>query len=183
MNRSSLIIFASGLSLFGALPLAAQEPVQPPAAPAAPVTETAPSPPSNTPFTDPPAEAKADSTRGEEARDGGLAIETDILIVRVLGPWSQDDKSGFSRAVGRVTEGNLELFVQWISDEGEIVQTRAVEQDAETPQLALASVRSETGDDESAAYFDTPEDNEGFRETFVLIVGAPGQARFGPATN
>jgi hypothetical protein len=196
ISRSVLaLVLASGLI---APPSLAQTPPTAPATrtePAAPAPSgadqggapqpsapQAPTPESATPFSDPPP-AEADKDAAESSADEGLGVPTDILMVRVLGPWAADGSSGFSRAIGKVSSGTLQLYVQWVSDEGEIIQTHEIEQEAETPQLALASVRSETGDEESAVYFDTPQDDQGFRETFVLIVGAPGSARFGPATN
>lgn len=152
----------------------------PPPAPQ-PTAPQAATPDAATPFSD--IKAAPNSADADNSADAGLGIPTDILMVRVLGPWAADGGTGFSRAIGRVSAGALQLYVQWVSDEGEIIQTQEIEQESETPQLALASVRSETGDEESAVYFDTPQDEQGFRETFVLIVGAPGSASFGPATN
>jgi hypothetical protein len=111
------------------------------------------------------------------------SVPTDVVMVRVVGPWDADGRKGFSRLVASAFGGQLSMTVQWISDTGEIVATQELEGSAEAPQLALATVRAENGKDNSAVYFDTPEDAQGFRETFVLIVGQPGDARFGPATN
>ncbi|MFC5068293.1 hypothetical protein [Flaviflagellibacter deserti] len=111
------------------------------------------------------------------------SVPTDVVMVRVVGPWEADGRKGFSRLVATAFGGQLSMHVQWISDAGEIVATQELEGSAEAPQLALATVRAENGKDNSAVYFDTPEDAQGFRETFVLIVGQPGDARFGPATN
>ncbi|MDX6807601.1 hypothetical protein [Terrihabitans rhizophilus] len=201
-SRSVLaLVLLSGLIASPSLaqtPPAAPSTVTGPAAPAdpapSPPAATAPAPAPQptapqaatpdaaTPFSDIKA-APNSADQDSNSADAGLGIPTDILMVRVLGPWAADGGSGFSRAIGKVSAGALQLYVQWISDEGEIIQTQEIEQESETPQLALASVRSETGDEESAVYFDTPQDEQGFRETFVLIVGAPGTARFGPATN
>jgi hypothetical protein len=111
------------------------------------------------------------------------SVPTDVVMVRVVGPWEADSRKGFSRLIATAFGGQLSMHVQWISDTGEIVATQELEGSAEAPQLALATVRAENGKENSAVYFDTPEDAQGFRETFVLIVGAPGDARFGPATN
>ncbi len=111
------------------------------------------------------------------------SVPTDVVMVRIVGPWEADGRKGFSRLVATAFGGQLSMHVQWISDTGEIVATRELEGSAEAPQLALATVRAENGKENSAVYFDTPEDAQGFRETFVLIVGQPDDARFGPATN
>jgi hypothetical protein len=212
MTRSvRLTLVASGLALASTLPVLAQgttpQPVPPAASnPAAPQPATPDAPPALT-SPEAPAEAappapaasdtapavsetspfsstaaKADPALGS-TRVAPLNIPTDIVIVRVLGPWSAEGKTGFSRTIGKVSAGNLSLYVEWVTDEGDVVETTQIEESAETPQLALATIRSDTGDEESEVYFETPEDAQGFRETFVLMVGKPGDARFGPATN
>jgi hypothetical protein len=205
MTRSvRLTLVASGLALAMAVPALSQgttPQAAPPAAaePAAPeqsAPATPEAPPANSPETPAPDASPPESGENSpfSSQAGAptalgstdvpaLEIPTDIVIVRVLGPWTAEGKSGFSRAVGKVSAGDLSLYVEWITDDGEVVRTTQIEESAETPQLALATIRSETGDEDSAAYFETPEDAQGFREIFVLIVGEPGNARFGPATN
>lgn len=112
-----------------------------------------------------------------------LAISTDIVLLRVVGPWTDEDQRGFSRVIARVSGGQLNLFVQWIKADGKAIETAEVDGAQHVPQLALSEIRIEAGDEDSAVYFDTPRDSQGFRETYVLIIERPGQARFGPATN
>ena len=112
-----------------------------------------------------------------------LNISSEIVLLRVVGPWKEDDRQGFSRVVARVSGGELKLYVQWIDQAGEIAQSAEVDGAEGVPQLALAETRVDAGAEDSAVYFDTPADQQGFRETYVLIIERLGEVRFGPATN
>ena len=106
------------------------------------------------------------------------SVGTDIVLVRVAGPWQTAGDRGFSRLVGKAESGRLAVALEWISESGAIVQTMPLPVPPGAEDLALARVRGENGPADSAVYFITPGG-----ETFVLIVGAPGDARLGPATN
>ena len=106
------------------------------------------------------------------------SVSPDIVVVRVAGPWETASDRGFSRLVGQAAGGQLALSVEWISDTGNVVQAVRLPMPPGAENLALARARGEAGQADSAVYFDTPGG-----DTFVLVVGAPGEARFGPATN
>jgi len=105
------------------------------------------------------------------------AIGPDVVLVRVAGPWEAGGQRGFSRLVGTATAGSVALSVEWVSDAGAVVQTMPLTSPQGSQTLPLARMRGETGPEDSALYLDTGDD------TFVLIVGAPGQAKFGSASN
>lgn len=152
-----------------------------PADQAAPDEQAAPGGGSAEPQTDDDGADQANDARPVEGDP--LAISTEIVLLRVVGPWTDGDAKGFSRVVARVSGGQLNLYVQWIGADGKATQTAEVDGAQLVPQLALSEIRVEAGDEDSGVYFDTPEDSQGFRETYVLIIGRPGEARFGPATN
>lgn len=106
------------------------------------------------------------------------SVSPDIVIVRVAGPWETASDRGFSRLVGQAAAGQLALTVEWISDSGSVVKAARLPLPPGAENLALARMRGENGPADSAVYFDTPGG-----DTFVLVVGAPGDARLGPATN
>ncbi len=106
------------------------------------------------------------------------AAAPDVVLVRVAGPWQTATDNGISRLVARSSGGQIMLNVEWISNAGQIVQSMPLNAAPGTENLPLARVRGETGPADSAVYFDTAGG-----ETFALIVGAPGEARFGPASN
>lgn len=105
-------------------------------------------------------------------------VSPDIVVVRAAGPWETASDRGFSRLVGQATGGQLALSIEWISDSGSVVKAMRLPMVPGAENLALASMRGESGPVDSAVYFDTSGG-----DTFVLVVGAPGEARFGPATN
>jgi hypothetical protein len=149
--------------------------------------QTAPESPEPAPAAPPaesPAEPDAGATNDARAIDGDpLAISPEVVLLRVVGPWKDGDRRGFSRVVARVSGGELKLYVQWIDQAGGIAQSAEIDGAEGVPQLALAEVRVDAGGEDSAVYFDTPADAQGFRETYVLIIERLGEARFGPATN
>lgn len=107
----------------------------------------------------------------------GPAAGPEVVLVRVAGPWQADGQRGFSRLVGTAAADGVTLIVEWISDAGELVRSTPLAAPSGSQNLALARVHGETGANDSIVYFDTGDD------TFVLTVGAPGEAKFGPATN
>lgn len=112
------------------------------------------------------------------ARPAAASLAPDIVLVRVAGPWETATDRGFSRLIGRQAGNRLSLVVEWISDGGQTVQSMPLDAPEGSGGLALARMRSETGPADSAVYFDTPDG-----DTFVLVAGPPGEARFGPASN
>ena len=138
--------------------------------------------------------AVSTSLAHSQGSDGALRVESlpppvaavshEVVLVRVAGPWSSEGRNGLSRIVATITGGKLSLYVQWLADgNNRVVETRELPGAADAPQLALATIRTERDADGTVLYMDAPEDEQGFQETYVLIIGAPGEARFGPATN
>lgn len=123
------------------------------------------------------APAYAQEATTDETPSAENAIGTDIVVVRVAGPWQAEDRRGFSRLIGRAADGNISFALEWISDEGAVVESLDLPSPPGAEHVPLARTRSDPGEEDSAVYFDTPEG------TLVLIVGVPGDARFGPATN
>lgn len=105
------------------------------------------------------------------------AVGPDVVLVRVAGPWQANGQRGFSRLVGTAAAGSIALSVEWVSDSGAVVQSMPLTSPPGSQNLPLARMRGQTGPEDSALYLDTGND------TFVLIVGAPGTAKFGPASN
>jgi hypothetical protein len=193
LSKIGVAAFLAATGLLISAPASAQDttPSQSDSAPAAPEkpAENAPASPDDQAAPDSPSAPEAESDDAASANDARpvdgdpLAISTEIVLLRVIGPWTDGDSKGFSRVVSRVSGGKLNLYVQWIGADGKTTQTAEVDGAQNVPQLALSEIRVEAGDEDSGVYFDTPEDAQGFRETYVLIIGRPGEARFGPATN
>lgn len=101
-----------------------------------------------------------------------------VVLVRVAGPWQTATGSGISRLVAHSAGGRISLTVDWISNNGQIVQSMPIAPPPGAEDLPLARMRGESGPADSIVYFDTPHG-----DTFTLIVGAPGEARFGAASN
>ncbi|GGE43961.1 hypothetical protein GCM10007276_21360 [Agaricicola taiwanensis] len=187
MTRTSTLLAAASLAVLSATMAFAQTSPVPNNAQGepAPVAE-----PKKTP--DKPAE---DSTSGDalpkiESLDTIPpvleVIDPTVFAVRVVGPWSEGDLQGFSRVV-LVAEGDTpKLYVQWVEQpsEGEpnIIATIEIAQVAEE-KLVFGDIRVEASQNDASVFLDTRVDVQGFRETYVLNVGAPGRAQFGPATN
>jgi hypothetical protein len=109
---------------------------------------------------------------------GGSSVAADVLMVRIAGPWQSGNQRGFSRLVATGAAGHVALSVEWIGDAGNLVHALPLQPPPGAEHLPLARMRNENGQGESVVYFDTPAG-----DTFVLTVGAPGDARFGAATN
>jgi hypothetical protein len=129
-------------------------------------------------------DAAAAASPGDEAVPAALtSLPSEVLMLRAVGPWKTADAKGFVRLVALAQDNKLDFYVQWIDDSGKVVETKRLEGADQAPQLALADIRVETGEDESSVYLDTPKDAQGFSQTYVLVLGEPGKAQFGPATN
>lgn len=127
--------------------------------------------------------AAAASSGGEAVPAALTSLPSEVLMLRAIGPWKTADAKGFVRLVALAQDNKLDFYVQWIDDSGKVVETKRLEGADQAPQLALADIRVETGEDESSVYLDTPKDAQGFSQTYVLVLGEPGKAQFGPATN
>jgi hypothetical protein len=105
-------------------------------------------------------------------------IGADIIMLRVAGPWQSGGQRGVSRLIATGSGGRIGLSVEWIADTGAIVSALPLAVPPGAEHVPLARVHNETGGGESVVYFDTPDG-----DSFVLMVGAPGVAKFGPASN
>jgi hypothetical protein len=113
-------------------------------------------------------------------------IDPTVFAVRVVGPWSESDRQGFSRVV-LVAEGDVpRLYVQWMEQpaEGEpTVDTTVEVSQVADEKLVFGDIRVESSQNEASVFFDTRVDVQGFRETYVLNVGTPGRIKFGTPSN
>ncbi|MFC7051339.1 hypothetical protein ACFQI3_01400 [Hansschlegelia quercus] len=162
-RRSSLIL---ALSLL-ALPAFAQAP-----------SETTP------PDKIDPGPIKPDvSTPPSRAEDATSGVPSSVFAVRRAGDWQSDSGKGFSRVIGVLDAGKQRLYAQWIAgDDGHVVATKEVV-DEEAAKLTFGDIRAEPGDEGVTVFLDTEPDKDGMRDTWVMVLGAPGDVRFGPATN
>ena len=117
------------------------------------------------------------------ARDE-VGVPAKVWAVRVVGGWEADGKKGFSRLIGTFETGGQKLTVQRLAEpDGRVVATKTLD-DEEAGKLTFGDFRAEPEDSGGVTMFlDTIPDRDGLRDTWVLVVGAQGEARFGPATN
>jgi hypothetical protein len=114
------------------------------------------------------------------------AIDATVMAVRVVGPWTDRDVQGFSRVILTAEGDTPHLFVQWIEQpaEGEPNLRATIEVDQVAKEkLVFGDIRVEASENDASVFLDTRVDAQGFRETYVLVVGSPGSVRFGRATN
>ncbi|GLK69476.1 hypothetical protein [Hansschlegelia plantiphila] len=112
-----------------------------------------------------------------------LDVPARVFAVRVAGPWQADGKKGFSRVVGVTQDGAQHFYVQWLGEpDGQVVATKEVVDD-EAAKVTFGDVRTEPGDEGVTVFLDTVPDKDGMRDTWVMVIGEPGDVRFGPATN
>lgn len=118
-----------------------------------------------------------------EARDE-FGIPARVWSVRIAGGWEADGKRGFSRVVGAFEGDRQRLFVQWLAEpDGRVVAVEELKDD-EAAKLTFGDFRAEPAERDGVTVFlDTVPDGDGLRDTWVLVIGGPGDARFGPATN
>jgi hypothetical protein len=112
------------------------------------------------------------------AASSAASVDTSIVLVRVAGAWQAGGRSGFSRLIVTGAANRVSLSVEWIGSDGAIVQTQPLAAPPGAEQLPLARIRNQGSGADTSVTFDTPAG-----DTFVLVVGAPGEATFGPATN
>jgi hypothetical protein len=106
------------------------------------------------------------------------SVSPSIVLVRVAGPWEAGGQAGFSRLVATGSGNRVSLSVEWIGSQGTVVQAIPLQAPPGAEQLPVARIRNQNSGAETSVFFDTPAG-----DTFVLAVGAPGEASFGPATN
>lgn len=118
------------------------------------------------------------------ASDDLLGVPAKVWAVRIGGGWEADGKRGFSRLIGAFEGDRQKLTVQWLAEpDGRVVESKALE-DEEAAKLTFGDFRAEPEDRGGVTVFlDTLPDADGLRDTWVLVLGGPGDARFGPATN
>lgn len=168
MRRIAIFVLPAALAL-AILPAAAQ-----PAPSPAPAEKTDPAPAA-------PNDAPADS---QPAGGDSIGVPAKVWAVRIAGGWQAGGRKGFSRVIGSFEGDRQKLVVQWLAEpDGRVVN--AVElNDEEAAKLTFGDMRAEPEDRGGVTVFlDTLPDADGLRDTWVLVIGEPGDARFGPATN
>lgn len=121
---------------------------------------------------------------GASAARDEIGVPARVWAVRIAGGWEADGKKGFSRVIGTFEGDRQKLTVQWLAEpDGRVVDAKVLE-DEEAAKLTFGDMRAEPEDQGGVTVFlDTVPDADDIRDTWVLIVGAPGEVRFGPATN
>lgn len=118
-----------------------------------------------------------------QAAEDPLGVAPNVFAARIAAPWEGAEGKGFSRVIGVIDGDRQRFYVQWLKEpDGAIVQTKELE-DAEAAKLTFGDVRAEASDTGVSVFMDTAPDKDGIRDTWVLIIGEPGDTRFGPATN
>lgn len=117
------------------------------------------------------------------ARDE-VGVPAKVWAVRIAGGWEADGRRGFSRVIGAFEGDRQKLTVQWLAEpDGRVVDAKILD-DEDAAKLTFGDMRAEPGDQGGVTVFlDTVPDADDIRDTWVLVIGAPGDARFGPATN
>jgi hypothetical protein len=115
---------------------------------------------------------------GQYSAASAASVDASIVLVRIAGPWQAGGRTGFSRLVVTGSANRVSLNVEWIGSDGSIVHAQPLQTPPGAEQLPLARIRNQGSGADTSVMFDTPAG-----DTFVLVVGAPGEATFGPATN
>ena len=140
-------------------------------------SQQAPSPP---PAADQPAgEAERQPVAGDK-----VGVPARVWAVRIAGGWEANGKKGFSRVIGAFEGDRQKLTVQWLAEpDGQVIDAVDLSDD-EAAKLTFGDIRAEPEEKGGITVFlDTVPDNDGLRDTWVLVIGDPGDVRFGPATN
>ncbi|BCJ90721.1 hypothetical protein IZ6_14560 [Terrihabitans soli] len=106
------------------------------------------------------------------------SVSPSVVMVRVIGAWQAAGRQGFSRVVALGSANRITLSVEWIGPDNSVVQALPLQVPPGAEQIPVARMRNQGGGGQTSVFFDTPAG-----DTFVLVVGGPGQANFGPATN
>jgi hypothetical protein len=113
-----------------------------------------------------------------------FGVPARVWAVRIAGGWDADGRRGFSRVIGSFEGERQKLTVQWLAEpDGLVIEAKELE-DEDAAKLTFGDMRAEPSDSGGVTVFlDTLPDSDGIRDTWVLIIGGPGEVRFGPATN
>lgn len=127
--------------------------------------------------------------RADEVADGIATMPGGVEDVRIGGTWQDGSKSGVYRLVIVRTGGNAvtaRLFVQWVAygDTGEATVEHSMEI-TEFAELSLDIVDyvSESDAEGLSVYIETIDPEGAASEQYELFIFAPGDYRFGTATN
>ncbi|GLK75604.1 hypothetical protein GCM10008171_08580 [Methylopila jiangsuensis] len=194
MPRSLLSLTALAATLAASFAFA-QTPPPPSPSPKAPQEKLSPDPirpdettppqaPSPAPPPEPDAPAPSEEPEPEASADDPLGVAANVTVARVASPWSTADGKGFSRVIGVIDGTRKRFYAQWLTEpDGRVIETREIE-DNDAARLTFGDIRAERGSTGGVTLFlDTQPDRDGLRDTWVLILGAPGEIRFGPAMN
>ncbi|MFC3693820.1 hypothetical protein [Chenggangzhangella methanolivorans] len=173
--RPATILFIAALACAAAAgPSLAQAP-----SPAAPSQTTPPDKIDPVPVTPEAGASEAPAAGGDR-----IGVPARVWAMRIAGGWEANGQKGFSRVIGTFEGDRQKLTVQWLAEpDGRVVN--AVElNDEEAAKLTFGDMRAEPEDRGGVTMFiDTLRDADGLSDTWVLVIGEPGDARFGPATN
>jgi hypothetical protein len=107
-----------------------------------------------------------------------VSVSPSVVLVRVVGGFQSGGQSGFSRLVVLGSGNRVSLSVEWIGSQSTVIDSMPLQAPPGAEQIPVARIRNQGGGGETQVFFDTPAG-----DTFVLVVGGPGQASFGPASN
>ncbi|MFD1331400.1 hypothetical protein ACFQ4O_05245 [Methylopila musalis] len=181
MPRSPLPAAALAALLIASPALAQTAPAPSPQAPAEKVDPGPVRPDPTTPAAPETPEGEAEA---EAPADDPLGVAANVTVARIASPWSTADGKGFSRVIGVIDGTRQRFYAQWLTEpDGRVIETREIENE-DAARLTFGDIRAEPGSTGGVTLFlDTQADRDGLRDTWVLILGAPGEIRFGPAMN
>ncbi|WP_020178553.1 hypothetical protein [Methylopila sp. M107] len=167
MQRRASLVLTAALTM-AAFPVLAQAPSPAPALPE-----------SASPQQDEPKAADRQPSPGDK-----VGVPAKVWAVRIAGGWEANGRKGFSRVIGAFEGDKQKLTVQWLAEpDGQVIDSTELD-DPEAAKLTFGDLRAEPEDSGGVTMFlDTIPDSDGLRDTWVLVIGDPGDARFGPATN
>jgi hypothetical protein len=116
------------------------------------------------------------------------AVAPEIAMVRIVGPWDTAEQHGFSRLVLVVKGGVPTLHVQWFAESSsgqgaKVVESVVVKGAEAVPSLPLADVAVDPDRNDAEVTFGLPHPKGAEGESYVLDVGLPGDARYGPESH
>jgi hypothetical protein len=107
-----------------------------------------------------------------------VSVSPSVVLVRVIGGFQSNGQAGFSRLVVLGSGNRVSLSVEWIGSQSQVISSVPLQAPPGAEQIPVARIRNQGGGGETQVLFDTPAG-----DTFILAVGGPGHASFGPATN